>query len=411
MGLTVVTATNIGEVPMANAVPTYADQRNSRFTNKQAHYVGLNQRLNDVIAALPTQAQRNWHASLAKAIKDFKRNHQGVLNDFNDRLRFKLCSSQEILLGQVVIDTTMQREPNLKWILHIITNFRAYMAQPIQGFNVNGMIGAWDSQHTAIALMLIAEHAFGIGIDDARVPANIYDITNRAEIRQMFISLNTTTGKNAGKKSLDTIDTFQQMVYGVEVDGSTDPEWVAAWQKQQYIAAAGMFVTDQKFNDTDQTGAISRLNELDAASVEVVRQFCVYGAFIIASQQRAINSKEIPIIIEFLNMCEQNQITYTDAEIEELAALCIDLFDANFDANGPYWDQVYRANLNAYNQSHSSLPQHLWPAAPKNLKNTPTGTAFFWYQMRQSWAANKGANFKFPKNSFNVFVPSTNDLF
>jgi len=57
------------------------------------------------------------------------------------------------------------------------------------------------------------------------------------------------------------------------------------------------------------------------------------------------------------------------------------------------------------------LPQHLWPAAPKNLKNTPTGTAFFWYQMRQSWAANKGANFKFPKNSFNVFVPATTDLF
>jgi hypothetical protein len=393
------------------ATTTYAVQRNSRFTNKQSHLVGLKQRLDDVIAALPAQAQRNWHANLAKAIKEFKRNHQGLLKDFNDRLKFKLCSSQEIILGKVVIDTTMQREPNLKWVLHIITNFRAFMAQPIQGFHVDGMIGAWDSQHTALALMLIAEHAFGIDINDARVPANIYDISSRADLRQMFISMNTTVGKNAGKKPLDIIDIFQQMVYGVQVDGSTDPEWVAAWQKQQHIAAAGMFVTADKFGDTDQIGAISRLNELDAASVEVVRQFCVYGAFIVASQQRAINSKEIPIIIEFLNMCEQNQITYSDAEIEEMAALCIDLFDANFDSNGPYWDQVYRANLNAYNQAHSNLPQHLWPAAPKNLKNTPTGTAFFWYQLRQSWAATKGANFKFPKNSFNVFVPATGDLF
>jgi hypothetical protein len=393
------------------ATTAYAAQRNSRFTNKESHLVGLKQRLDDVIAALPTQAQRNWHANLDKAIKAFKRNHQGLLKDFNDRLKFKLCSSQEIILGKVVIDTTMQREPNLKWVLHIITNFRAYMAQPIQGFHVNGMIGAWDSQHTALALMLIAEHAFGIDINDARVPANIYDITSRADLRQMFISMNTTVGKNAGKKPLDIIDIFQQMVYGVEVDGSTDPEWVAAWHKQQHIAAAGMFVTADKFGDTDQIGAISRLNELDAASVEVVRQFCVYGAFVVASQQRAINSKEIPIIIEFLNMCEQNQITYSDAEIEEMAALCIDLFDANFDSNGPYWDQVYQANLNAYNQSHSNLPQHLWPAAPKNLKNTPTGTAFFWYQMRQSWAAVKGANFKFPKNSFNVFVPAATDLF
>ena len=396
---------------MLTATTTYAAQRNSRFTNKQAHLVGLKQRLDDVVASLPPQAQRNWHASLAKAIKEFKRSHQGILKDFNDRLRFKLCSSQEILLGDVVIDTTMQRTPNLKWVLHIVQNFRAYMAQPIQGFHINGKIGAWDSQHTALALMLIAEHAFGIGINDARVPANIYDISSRADLRQMFISLNTTVGKNAGKKPLDVIDIFQQMVYGVEVDGSKDPEWVAAWQKQQFIAAAGLFVTADKFGDTDQIGAISRLNELDAASVEVVRQFCVYGGFVVASQQRAINSKEIPIIIEFLNMCEQNQITYSDSEIEEMAALCIDLFDANFDSQGPYWEQVHRANLNSYNQAHANLPQHLWPAAPKNLKNTPTGTAFFWYQMRQSWAANKGPNFKFPKNSFNLFVPATGDLF
>ena len=393
------------------ATASYAAQRNSRFTNQQSHLVGLKQRLNDVIAALPSQAQRNWHSNLAKAIKEFKRNHQGVLKDFNDRLKFKLASALDICLGDVVIDTTMQREPNLKWVLHIVSNFRAYMAQPIQGFHINGKIGAWDSQHTALALMLIAEHACGIDINDARVPANIYDISSRADLRQMFISLNTTVGKNAGKKPLDIIDIFQQMVYGVEVDKSTDPDWVDAWQKQQHIANAGMFVTAEKFGDTDQIGAISRLNELNDASVEVVRQFCVYGAFIVASQQRAINSKEIPIIIEFLNMCEQNQIHYTDADIEEMAALCIDLFDANFDANGPYWVQVHQANVNAYNKANQGIPQHLWGAAPKNLKNTPSGTAFFWYQMRQSWAMKKGSNFKFPKNSFNALTPATTDLF
>jgi hypothetical protein len=139
----------------------------------------------------------------------------------------------------------------------------------------------------------------------------------------------------------------------------------------------------------------------------------VYGAFVVASQQRPINSKEIPIIIEFLNMCEQENITYSDAEIEEMAGICIDLFDANFDAKGPYWEQVHRANVNAYNASHTAtqLPKHLWPAAPANLKNTPVGTAFFWHQMRQSWAANKPRSFRYPKNSFNVFVPAATDLF
>ena len=50
---------------MLTATTTYAAQRNARFTNKQAHLVGLKQRLDDVIAALTAQAQRNWHASLA----------------------------------------------------------------------------------------------------------------------------------------------------------------------------------------------------------------------------------------------------------------------------------------------------------------------------------------------------------
>jgi hypothetical protein len=408
----IVTVTN-KEKAMATATPTYADQRNSRFQNTQSHLVDLKQRLQDTIAALPPQAQRNWHAGLAKALKDFKRSHP-KLKDFFDRSQFKLCAAQEIDAGDIMIDTTMQREPNLKWILHIISNFRAFMAQPIQVFcTPNGKWGAWDSQHTALALMLIVEKFFGLEIKDVKFPANIYDITSRADLRQLFISLNTTVGKNAGKKPLDIIDIFAQMVYGVEVDGATDPEWVAAWEKQQHIARAGMFVTAEKFNDTDQVGAISRLNELYAASVDVVRQFCVYGAFVVASQQRPINSKEIPIIIEFLNMCEQENITYSDAEIEEMAGICIDLFDANFDAKGPYWEQVHRANVNAYNASHTAtqLPKHLWPAAPANLKNTPVGTAFFWHQMRQSWAANKPRSFRYPKNSFNVFVPAATDLF
>jgi hypothetical protein len=150
-------------------------------------------------------------------------------------------------------------------------------------------------------------------------------------------------GKNAGKKPLDIIDIFQQMIYGVEVDGVTEVEWVAAHDKWKAVATAGMFLTADKFNDTDQPGAISRLNELNDATVEVVEKFAVYGQYVVDIQQRPINTKEIPIIIEFLNLCEQQDISYTDAEIEDLAQHCIDLFDANFDSKGPFWDQVHQA--------------------------------------------------------------------
>jgi hypothetical protein len=399
------------EITMATATPTYAATRNARYTNSASNLVDLVQRYNDTVASLPRQAQRNFQAKLAKALQIFKKNNPG-LKSINDRSRFRLCKSLMGRLKDVEIDTTMQREPNLQWILTIITNFRAYQAQPIQVYDLpNGKLGAWDGQHTSLALYLIATMALGEKFEDIEVPINIYDIVSRGEIRGNFINNNTTVGKNAGKKPLDIIDIFQQMIYGVEVDGVTEPEWVDAHAKWRHLASGGMFLTAEKFNDTDQIGAISRLNEVNDASVEVVRQFAVYGKYVVDSQQRPINSKEIPIIVEFLNLCEQQDITYTDAKIEDLAQHCIDLFDANFDAKGPFWDQAHQANLNAYNKANKALPKHMWPEAPRNNKNTPQGIAFFWHQLQKSWVPQQGKGFKFPKQPFSVYQPDAKDLF
>ena len=387
----------------------YAAQRNARYTNTASNLVDLVQRLNDTIAAMPRQAQRNWQSKLAKALATFRRNNPG-LKSINDP-QFRLCKSLMGRLKDIQIDTTMQREPNLQWILTIIENFRAYQAQPIQVYVTGNQYGAWDGQHTSLALYLIATQALGMNFEDIEVPINIYDILSRGEIRSNFINNNTTVGKNAGKKPLDIIDIFQQMIYGVEVDSVTEPEWVDAHAKWKHIAAAGMFLTADKFNDTDQVGAISRLNELNDASVEVVRQFSVYGKYVVDLQRRPINSKEIPIIIEFLNLCEQQDIKLTDSEIEDLAQHCVDLFEANFDAKGPYWDQCHQANLNAYNKANRGLPTHVWPEAPRNNKNTPTGTAFFWHQLMNTWVPNQRQGFRFPKQPFSVYTPSAKDLF
>jgi hypothetical protein len=392
---------------MATANTSYAARVNARYSVNHSNFVPLVQRINDTVANMTPQAQRNWHNNLAIAIKAFKKNHPGVLTYIN-RAVFALCQAQEVCLNDIVIDTTMQREPDLNWVIKIITNFRAYQAQPVQVYkNANGAWGAWDGQHTAIALYLIAVHAFGVDPATETVPANIYAITNRGQLRGNFINNNTTVGKNAGKKPLDLIDIIQQMIYGVLVDGVTDPEWVDMADKQQILAQAGLFMTAEKFGDADQPGAISRVEELKDASVSVVQQFAHYAEFVVNSQQRAIDTKEIPIIIEFLNMAERDQIVYTQAEMQDLALNLINWFGANFDAKGPYWAQVYQANLNAYNAAHKGLPKHLWPDAPKNLKNVPVGTTFFWHQLRKSWTV---AQNKFPKNSFNVFVPAVGDL-
>jgi len=396
---------------MATATPSYAATRNARYTNTASNLVDLIQRYNDTVAALPLQAQRNWQAKLTKALQSFKRNHPG-LKSINDSSKFRLCKSIMGKLKDIVIDTTMQREPNLQWILTIITNFRAYQAQPIQVYATpNGGWGGWDGQHTSLALYLIATQGLGERFEDIEVPINVYDILSRGELRSNFINNNTTVGKNAGKKPLDIIDIFMQMIYGVEVDNVKEPEWMDAHAKWTHIKNADMFLTAEKFNDTDQVGAISRLNELNDASVEVVRQFAVYGRYIVGIQQRPINTKEIPIIIEFLNLCEQQDIRYTDAQIEDLAQHCIDLFDANFDAKGPYWEQCHQANVNAWNKHNRHRPKTDWTDPPRNSKNTPQGIAFFWHQLNATWASQQSKGFKFPKMPFSVYTPDTKDLF
>ena len=398
---------------MATATLSYAAQRNARYSNTSSNLVDLVKRYNDTVSALPVQARRNHQSALAQALKQFRANHPGLKN-LSDQSRFRMCKSITGRLKDIEIDTTMQREPNLKWIITIIANFRAYQAQPIQVYELpDGKLGAWDGQHTSLALYLIGTQGLGLNFEDIEVPINIYDIKSRGEIRSNFINNNTTVGKNAGKKPLDIIDIMMQMIYGVEVDGVTEQEWVDAHAKWRHIANADMFLTADKFNDTDQVGAISRLNEIadERTAVDTVRQFAVYGRYVVASQQRAINTKEIPIIIELLNLCAQQDIKWSDADVEDLAQHCIDLFDANFDAKGPYWDQVHQSNLNAYNKANKDLPKHLWPEAPRNSKNVPQGIAFFWHQLMTSWMPTKPKGFKFPKQPFSVYTPDTKDLF
>ena len=361
---------------MATATQSYAAQRNAVYLNSSSNLVDLVKRLNDTIAAMPVQAQRNWQAKLAKALATFKKNHPG-LKSINDPKRFRLCKSLVGKLKDIVIDTTMQREPNLQWIITIIENFRAYQAQPIQVYASGDQWGGWDGQHTSIALYLISVHGLGEKFEDVEVPINVYDIASRGELRSNFINNNTTVGKNAGKKPLDIIDIIQQMIYGVEVDGVNEPEWKDAHAKWKALANAGMFMTADKFNDTDQTGAISRLNEINDSSVGVVKKFAIYGKYVVDLQQRPINTKEIPIIMEFFNLCEQQDIEYTEAEIEDLAQHCVNLFDANFDARGPFWDQVHQANINAWTKHNKSKDKRDWTDPPRNSKNVPQGIAFF----------------------------------
>lgn len=394
---------------MANTA-TYSELLNAKFQNTSSHFVDLTTRYNNTVNQLPKRARINFDARLKKAIKAFKKANPNVISF--DRSVFPLCLATDVPLSKIVIDTTMQREPNLNWLLTILENFRAYQVQPIQIFDTgDGRYGAWDSQHTALDLFIIATQILGLDIDKVMVPSVLYAVTSRANLRNLFISMNSTKGNNAGKKELDIIDIMEQMIYGVEVDGVNDPIWEDAHKKWEYIKDAGMFLTAEKFHNTEEIGAISRLNEIQDVVPEVVRMFSVYGRYIVDLQQRAINTKEIPIIMEFFDMCYKEQIKISDEDIEELAQHCVDLFDANFDSKGEFWKMVHQANINAWNAINKGKDKEYWGEPPRNLKNTAQGINFFYYQLKKSWVPTKNKEFKFPKAPTNVYIPNQKDLY
>jgi hypothetical protein len=176
---------------------------------------------------------------------------------------------------------------DLTWVFRVIENFRAVQASAIQVYPVDadvdfkyqahgkrGLFASWDGQHTLAAFYIIAVLILKQNPKDVMVPVNIYKISKKAEIRENFVSGNS----EIGKKLLDTIDLFMQMIYGVRLDGSTNPVWREAELKQQYLEQADLFVTADKFGDTHMPGAISRMQEIDHYNSEIIRKFCLYAA-------------------------------------------------------------------------------------------------------------------------------------
>ena len=151
---------------------------------------------------------------------------------------------------------------------------------------------AWDGQHTAITLYIIATKVFGQRPASVEIPVVEYPAENKLEIRRNFILLN-----GDAKEPLDFIDTFKQMVFGVRVDGATDEDWIDPEQKQQYFENAGLFATNSKFGDEDENGAFTLLADtLMSKSLktrkhpDVTKMFASYWSYL--NQDRSVQSKK-----------------------------------------------------------------------------------------------------------------------
>lgn len=377
----------------------YCDKVNSRYRVNASTFQDLKQRLNHTLAQLPPSAKKYKLYMLSEAIKEFQR----LFPTITKFKQLRLCKSQKTKLKNILIDDTMQRKLDIDWVIEILTNFNEFQIQPVQVYRVTGsdeLFASWDGQHTAMVLYIVAVMILKES-DEVEVPVTIYEVSLKSEIRNNFVKGNS----KQGKKLLDPIDLFMQMIYGVRIDNSTDPIWVEAELKQQYLEQNGLFITADKFGDADQPGAISRLDEINKYSPSVIKELAMYLG-ISAQDQRAVDAKEMYIMGNWFAMSKSEREDYTEEQIYELYSLFKKEFNADFSPEGAFWKKVEKAYLEYKERENEMLRERFGADAdmfikePRLNKDWAQGGTYLWHLVKKKF---KGP---VPKLTVNTpFVP------
>jgi len=387
-----------------------AKKWNLQYSNKDSFFVDLKDRLNNTINSFVFTKQKSIEAAIKVASERFVKLHP-TKKKFED---LDLCEAIMMPLSDILIDVTMQRMLDLNWVLYIIGHFRDVQAQPIQVYKVlgtdgslsyypagtKGLYASWDAQHTAMALYILCVYVFKQDPSKVMVPVVIYKVSKKADIRENFVSGNT----KAGKKLLDAIDVYMQQVFGVRVDGSTNPDWVETEKKQRHLEQADLFVTHEKFGNINESGAISRMQEIDHYNSEIIRKFCLYAQTVMPASGRPIASQEIEIMCAWFDMCKG--LDYTDKEIVDLSMHLNELFNADFHAESEFWEKARLAYKNWWDKYWDGVDDEYRPEHMSFGKNWRNGGTFIYHQLKKTWSG------RLPELNINTpFKPAAKDLY
>lgn len=385
---------------------SHASKQNARYSDKTSVYFDINDRFNAILSGMPLMKQAGIRSLVSSAAGFFSKKFANV-KTFDD---FDLVESINVPLSDILIDATIQRMLSIQWVCYIVANFRDVQAMPIQvypvtdtnhKYNASGkrLYASWDGQHTLAAFYVIAVLILKLDPKDVMIPVNIYKVSKKAEIRENFVKGNGPEGK----KLLDAIDHYTQMIYGVRIDGNTNPTWTEAELKQQYLEEADLFVTAEKFGDTFMPGAISRLQEINSYSSDIIRKFALYTTtFPVA---RPIASQEIEIMCAWFDMAKKGGIDYTDAEVMDLGLHLHVLFGADFHESSAFWEKARDSYTNWHKKYWAGFAGA--PARASFSKNWNNGGVFLWHQLSKTWTTGR-----VPELRIGIpFVPAQKDLY
>ncbi len=373
---------------------SYAQQANSYYNNTANNCITLDQRFNDTLSSMP-QHEIHWLTMMLNgSYEEFIRTNANI-KSWRD---LQLAQSVYVALLDIHIDTTMQRFLDLHWVATLLSKFKSTKVVPIQVYrDADGKLCAWDGQHTAILLWVICTKIFNLDPATVKVPVNIYPSSKKSEMRECFLDLNSS----AGKRPLDLIDHWIQQVFGVRVDNSTNPAWVLVEKKQILLEKYDLFVTHDKFNNANMPGAISRLQEINKLDLKAVEWLCEYLS-IVMLKRRAADEKEVVMMAHFFFRCRQEGVEVTSAYIQNLAAVAMTMWNADFTPEGAFWKRV----IQAYTTWHQSNPLNAM-TSPKISKEPLHGFPFLLAQL-----AKNMPKYQLPRNTSNSnFWPDAQDLF
>jgi hypothetical protein len=356
----------------------------------------IKQRWNETYNSLPVIQQKTVNHALSAAIAEFRRRNPNIKGTKD--LKKQLAKAWTTNMGNVCIDDTMQRQLNIAWVITLLNMFVATKVIPIHVYQPdpnNELYLAWDGQHTLVLLWLICTQIFGENPENFEIPVNVYASHQKSEMRGCFIDLNS----EEGKKMLDLFDKIEQMIYGVRVDGSTNPIWVLAEQKQTIVENHGLFLTSKKFGDDHMPGAISRMQEINKLAPETLEWLCDY-LVAVGAQQRAVEEKEMVMMSYFFERCRLAKLKLTQKQVYDVANLFKTHWGADFSPSSCFWARV----ATAYHNWHAI---HVVYGQPRCNKEPIHGFPFIAEQVKKDLKGFAKLN----SNTSSEFVPDASDLY
>lgn len=371
---------------------TYASQVNAQRSSTASHVITIDQRWNQSLAAMPQHQQALANHLLTQAISEFRRRNPHI-KSWND---LDLVEAKQEIMSSIFIDTSMQRQLDVFWLIQLVNNFSSTLVMPIQIYRDanNGMSShAWDGQHTLLMLWVIATQILNEDPNTIMVPVNLYKSHLKAEMRNNFITLNSSEGK----KHLDPIDHLIQQIFGVRVDGSKNPTWLAAEKKQRHAEDNDLFYTAKKFGDAHMPGGISRLQEINKLDPQTAGWLCKYLGHSTGGV-RNVQEKEMVMMAKFFELCASQSIKVDDQYIRDLYTVMDHYWGADLDDTSDFWT----AAAKCYYSWHARMG---FQVNPRFDKNPPLGMPYMLAQLA------RGFQHKLPSYQSNSgFVPLSVDL-